>query len=83
MNASSVLANFLRFRVAENGAAAELHEADQPIRLAPVLEPDELPAGFEDVLQIQVLGYRERLTLLNGRRLRVLDPVWTLVPKDR
>jgi hypothetical protein len=46
-----------------------------------VLEPEELPPEFEDILQIQVLGYRERLTLLHGRRLRVLDPVWTLVPR--
>jgi hypothetical protein len=66
----------------EARATAELYDADQPIRLLPVLEPDDLPPGFEDVLQIQVLGYRERLTLLYGRRLHVLDPVWTLVPRD-
>jgi hypothetical protein len=31
---------------------------------------------------VQVLGYRERLTSLHGGgRQRVLDPVWTLVPK--
>ena len=47
-----------------------------------LLEPEELPPEFgRELLQIQVLGYRERLTLLHGRRLRVLDPVWTLVPK--
>jgi hypothetical protein len=29
------------------------------------------------------LGYRERLIWLHGGgRQRVLDPVWTLVPKD-
>jgi hypothetical protein len=82
MNASAVLANLLRFRVNEARMASELHEADQPVRLLPVLQPDELPPEFEDVVQIQVLGYRERLTLLHGRRLRVLDPVWTLVPKN-
>jgi len=82
MVASPVLANLLRLRVNEARAATELHDADQPIRLLPVLEPDDLPPGFEDVLQIQVLGYRERLTLLYGRRLHVLDPVWTLVPRD-
>ena len=81
MNASSVLANLLRLRMNEAQMASELHESDQPVRLLPVLEPEELPPEFEQVLQIQVLGYRERLTLLHGRRLRVLDPVWTLVPK--
>ncbi|CAN5921777.1 hypothetical protein BH11PSE3_BH11PSE3_03410 [soil metagenome] len=79
--ASSVLACLFRQRGTEARAASELLDADQPIRLTPVLAPDDLPAGFEDVLQVQVLGYRERLTLLHGRRFRVLDPVWTLVPK--
>ena len=82
MNASAVLANLLRLRVNEARMASELHEADQPVRLLPVLQPEELPQEFEDVVQIQVLGYRERLTLLHGRRLRVLDPVWTLVPRN-
>ena len=81
MNASAVLANLLRLRVNEARMVSDLEEADQPVRLLPVLQPEELPPEFEDVVQIQVLGYRERLTLLHGRRLRVLDPVWTLVPK--
>jgi hypothetical protein len=83
MNASSVLAHFFRPRLNEAQTAAELLQADQPIRLPPILAPDDLPPEFEDVLQVQVLGYRERLTILHGRRLRVLDPVWTLVPKDK
>ena len=82
MNASAVLSTLLRKRVAEARASAELYDADQPVRLLPVLDPEELPPEFEDVLQIQVLGYRERLTLLDGGRLRVLDPVWTLVPRN-
>jgi hypothetical protein len=46
------------------------------------LTADELPAGFEEILEVQVLGYRERLTTVHGgRRQRVLDPVWTLIPK--
>jgi len=46
------------------------------------LTVDELPAGFEEILEVQVLGYRERLTSLQGGGWqRVLDPVWTLVPK--
>ena len=43
----------------------------------------QCPPEFEDVLEVQVLGYRERLTMLHGHRLHVLDPVWTLVAKDR
>lgn len=82
MNASAVLANLLRLRVNEARMASELLDSDQPVRLLPVLEPEELPPEFEDVLQVQVLGYRERLTLMHGRRLRVLDPVWTLVPRN-
>jgi hypothetical protein len=82
MNASAVLANLLRLRVNEARMASELHDADQPVRLLPVVQPDDLPPEFEDVVQVQVLGYRERLTLLHGRRLRVLDPVWTLVPRN-
>lgn len=82
MNANAMLANLLRRRLNEVSAAKELYDADQPVRLLPVLEADDMPVGFEDVLQIQVLGYRERLTLLEGRRLRVLDPVWTLVPRN-
>lgn len=30
-----------------------------------------------------MLGYRERVARLYGHRLRVLDPVWTLVSKYR
>ena len=82
MNANAMLANLLRRRLNEVSAAKELYDADQPVRLLPVLEAEDMPVGFEDVLQIQVLGYRERLTLLEGRRLRVLDPVWTLVPRN-
>jgi hypothetical protein len=54
-----------------------------PIRLAPTSDTDDMPPEFEDVLEVQVLGYRERLTMLHGHRLHVLDPVWTLVAKDR
>jgi hypothetical protein len=53
------------------------------IRLAPRVAADDLPPEFEGILQVQVLGYRERLAIMRGRRMHVLDPVWTLVPKDR
>ena len=83
MNARSVLSELLRPRSNKAQAVAEILETQQPLRLPPTLDSHELPPEFEDVLEVQVLGYRERLTLLYGRRLRVLDPVWTLVPKDR
>jgi hypothetical protein len=84
MNAHSVLAHLLHPGSNEALAGAELLEAEQLIRLPPTLTADELPPGFEEILEVQVLGYRERLTSLHGGgRQRVLDPVWTLVPKDR
>ena len=66
MNARSVLAGFLRFGPNEGQIAAELLDSEQPIRLPPALTVEELPPEFEDVLEVQVLGYRERLTLLYG-----------------
>lgn len=82
MNASPALANLLRRRLNEV-RAAEPHDADEPVRLLPVLSRDDLPTEFEDILKIQILGYRQRLVVKDESRLRVLDPVWTLVPNDR
>ena len=82
MNACPVLANLLRRRL-NQVRAVEPHDTDEPVRLLPVLSRDDLPVEFEDILKIQVLGYRQRLTMLRGHRLCVLDPVWTLVPKDQ
>ena len=82
MNAHSVFAHL--FHPGPSEATAELLEAEQAIRLTPTLTADELPPGFEEILEVQVLGYRERLMSLHGGgRQRVLDPVWTLVPRDR
>jgi hypothetical protein len=83
MNTGSVLAQLFRFRQSERQDMAELFESDQPVRLTPVVGRDELPPEFEDVVKVQVLGYRERLTVYHGHRFRVLDPIWTLIPKDR
>jgi hypothetical protein len=82
MNASPALANLLRRRL-NQVRAANSNDTDQPVRMLPVLSRDDLPPGFEDILKIQVLGYRDRLVVRNERRLRVLEPVWTLVPNDR
>ncbi len=82
MTANSVLAHLFRARPNMAQAAAALVDSEQPMRLAPTLTTDDLPAGFEEILEVQVLGYRERLTSLHGGgRQRVLDPVWTLIPK--
>jgi hypothetical protein len=83
MNASAVLTQLFRFRSADRDEAAELLDAGQPVRLPPTVEPHELPPEFEEVVRIQVLGYRERLTVFHGHRFRVLDPIWTLVPRDQ
>jgi hypothetical protein len=83
MSAHSVLAHRLHLGPDEGQAAAELLESEQPIRLAPTPTADELPPGFEDVLQVQVVGYRERLIAFHGHQVPVLDPVWTLIPKER
>jgi hypothetical protein len=81
MTANTVLAHLFRRRPQRGPIAAELFDTEKLIRLSPKLTADELPPEFEDMLQVQVLGYRERLTTLHGHRQRVLDPVWTLVPK--
>ena len=83
MNARSLLSYRLRPRPSDGQAAAELLESDQMVRLSPRVAADDLPPEFEDILQVQVLGYRERVAVMRGRRMHVLDPVWTLVPKDR
>jgi hypothetical protein len=83
MNMASMMRHLLSPNANEWHAAAELRESDQPIRLPPTVEANELPPEFEDVLEVQVLGYRERVTHLYGHQLHVLDPVWTVVPKDR
>jgi hypothetical protein len=84
MNAYSVLADLLRPCPRKGQTAAHLlDKSERVIRLPPALDADDMPPGFENVLEVQVLGYRERLTMLHGHRQRVLDPVWTLVPKER
>jgi hypothetical protein len=71
------------FRRRPNGAqTTTVLEYEQPTRLSPAVTADELPAEFEEILEVQVLGYRQRLTSLHGGgRQLVLDPIWTLVPK--
>ncbi len=77
----SVLAQLLHPRSNNPQTMAELVASEQPLRLMPTVTADDLPPEFEDILQVQVLGYRERFMPLEGHRLHVLDPVWTLVPK--
>jgi hypothetical protein len=60
-----------------------LDHAEELVRLPPLVDTDALPPEFEDVLEVQVLAYRQRLAMIHGQRQLVLDPVWTLVPKHR
>lgn len=83
MNAYSVFSDLKQPRPSTGQAPVFLDDAEKPVRLSPILDGDALPPGFEDVLEVQVLGYRDRLAMVRGRRRRVLDPVWTLVPRDR
>jgi hypothetical protein len=71
MNAYSALADLLRPRLNKGQTAAEHLESQEPIRLLPRMAADELPP------------HREQLTILDGCRRRVLDPIWTIVPKGR
>jgi hypothetical protein len=59
------------------------YDFDEPLRLPPTLDADALPPGFEDVLEVQVLAYRQKLATVDGQRRSVLEPVWTMVPRDR
>ena len=84
MNGYSVFADLLGSRPNRGKSVSHLlDQTDELDRLPPTLDADDMPPGFEDVLEVQVLGYRERLTMVHGCRRHVLDPVWTLVPKGR
>ena len=83
MNVTSLFHHFVRSGSNDWQASAARREAEQPIRLPPTMEASDLPPEFEDVLEGQVLGYRERVTTFHGHQLHLLDPIWTLVPKDR
>jgi hypothetical protein len=83
MNVTSLFHHLVRPNSNAWQASAARRAAEQPIRLPPTVEANELPPEFEDVLEVQVLGYRERFTTFHGHQLHLLDPIWTLVPKDR
>jgi hypothetical protein len=66
----------------ERKRLAEYYAARQPVPLAPMTNEEEFPDEFRDVLDLQILEYREEDGVLAGETMRVLTPVWTLVPKD-
>ncbi len=66
----------------ERRRLVEYYAARQPVRLAPLTTEEEFPDEFRDVLDLQILEYREDDGILAGETMRVLRPVWTLVPKD-
>ncbi len=78
MNAYSVLADLFRRRPDKAKAAPDLRQDAGPVRLVPPLDADGQPPGFEDALEVQALGYRDRLAMVRGQRRRARDPVWTL-----
>ena len=62
---------FYIFGSNEGRTGTNLQEFRQPTPPAPRVPADEAPPS------------REQLEMLEGRRGPTLDPVWTLVPKDR
>ena len=66
----------------ERRLLVEFYRARQPVRLVPMTNQEEFPDEFRDVLDLQILEYREDDGFLAGETMRVLRPVWTLVPKD-
>jgi hypothetical protein len=66
----------------ERRLLAEYYAARQPVRLAPMTTEEEFPDEFRDVLKLQILEFREEDGVLAGETMRILRPVWTLVPKD-
>jgi hypothetical protein len=79
MNAYSALADLFRRRPNKAKPAADLRQdAEQPAHLVPPLDAEAQPLGFEDALEVQALGYRDRLAMVLGQRRRTRDPVWTL-----
>jgi len=82
MDAFSAWARLLGPGPEEGQSRGEYLASRQPIRLLVVTEPDEFPDEFGDVLQVKVLGYREEVRMVDGYAIRLLAPIWTLVPKD-
>jgi hypothetical protein len=83
MSAYPLFAHLLRPRLKRGQTPLHPVAAEHVIRVPPMVSADDLPPEFKDVLEVQVLGYRERLTHVDGHPQRVLDPVWTIVPKGR
>jgi hypothetical protein len=83
MKAYSALADLFRRRPDKPSAAADrLDDAGHPVRLVPPLDAEGQPLGFEDALEVQALGYRDRLAMVSGQRRRARDPVWTLARRN-
>ena len=82
MDAYSAWARLLGPGPKEGQSRGEYFASRQPIRLLVMTDPDEFPDEFRDVLQVKVLGYREKVRIVDGYRIRLLAPIWTLVPKD-
>jgi len=53
-----------------------------PLRVFPIVERDELPEEFLDVVKVRITGWRPVLLGDDRVKIPVLRPEWTLVPKD-
>jgi hypothetical protein len=71
MNVISALSHYFHPGSIHKQTVSEGLASEQPIRLLPRMPTDELPP------------YPEQPAILDGRRRRALDPIWTVVPRDR
>jgi hypothetical protein len=58
------------------------YAARQPVRLGVTTDEESFPDEFRDVLEVKILEYQEIDGVLAGAKMRLLRPIWTLVPKD-
>jgi hypothetical protein len=61
---------------------AAAYAARQPVRLGVMTDEESFPDEFRDVLKVKILEYQEIDGVLAGAKMRLLRPIWTLVPKD-
>jgi hypothetical protein len=68
-------------RPKEGQSLDEFLRSTEPGFVVVTTDDEDFPDEFRDVLEVQVLGYRETVRALRGDPERVFVPIWTLVPK--
>src|SRR5262245_3485511 len=53
-----------------------------PLRLCPIVNREELPEEFADVLKVRITGWWPVLRGETDAKMPLLKAEWTLVPKD-